>query len=69
MSHAGQTIDFTFLRSYCFLNIYHMQDTLNALHTLSHLSLTIIYDVGTIIPIFQMGTLQLREVITLRSHS
>lgn len=46
-----------------------MQDTLDALHTLSHLSLTIIYDIGTIIPILQMGTFQLRKVITLRSHS
>lgn len=35
-----------------------MQDTFDALHTLSHLSLTIIYDVGTVIPVLQMGTLQ-----------
>lgn len=45
-----------------------MQDTLDALHTLSHLSLTIIYEVGAIIPVLQMGTPQLTEVISLRSY-
>ena len=46
-----------------------MQDTSDALHALLHLSLTIVYEVGTIIPVLQMGTLQLREVIILRSHN
>lgn len=46
-----------------------MQDSLDALHTLPPLSLTTIYEVRIITPILQMGTLQLREVISVRSHS